>query len=269
MKDGGAVLSPHPKFDAAWYVETYRDEGAAQLPPLLHYIEVGSKKGFFPKPSLSPLRESTDRRREESSSIAQSLLDLETETLSELSASSDSIIYREPYRKFDYPSKSSDPLLGRSSRGEVSLRASEEHYTSFEAIPVTAVDHVAEDIQTMVHSSMGSPFFDLAFYVAAGGRGANRTEALVDYFARGEAINLCPSESFDPGFYRAVYDDVAQSGVSPLRHFLRFGQWEGRYPSRFALAADGELLVRQNYVKRSANAGLRRRQRHRRVFTFW
>ncbi|MGQ7793018.1 glycosyltransferase [Faunimonas sp. B44] len=35
---------------------------------------------------------------------------------------------------------------------------------------------------------------------------------------------------FDPAFYRHQYRDIAQSGMSPLLHFIRYGHKEGRSP---------------------------------------
>jgi hypothetical protein len=36
---------------------------------------------------------------------------------------------------------------------------------------------------------------------------------------------------FDTDWYVTEYPDVANSGVDPLEHYLRFGAWEGRDPS--------------------------------------
>jgi hypothetical protein len=36
---------------------------------------------------------------------------------------------------------------------------------------------------------------------------------------------------FDPEWYLATYPDLAGSGISPLRHFVRHGAMEGRNPS--------------------------------------
>lgn len=41
---------------------------------------------------------------------------------------------------------------------------------------------------------------------------------------------------FDPKFYLNQYPDVAATGVDPLQHYLDRGRWEGRAPSRMALA---------------------------------
>jgi hypothetical protein len=36
---------------------------------------------------------------------------------------------------------------------------------------------------------------------------------------------------FDTDWYVTEYPDVANSGVDPLEHYLRFGAWEGRDPN--------------------------------------
>lgn len=40
----------------------------------------------------------------------------------------------------------------------------------------------------------------------------------------------CRPYYFDPDWYRASYPDIIQSGVNPLRHYLRHGRREGRMP---------------------------------------
>ena len=41
------------------------------------------------------------------------------------------------------------------------------------------------------------------------------------------------SAMFDPDYYVARYDDVAETGLDPAEHYYRFGAQEGRNPSRF------------------------------------
>ncbi|MDQ6670567.1 MAG: glycosyltransferase [Chloroflexota bacterium] len=50
------------------------------------------------------------------------------------------------------------------------------------------------------------------------------------YTVIGEGLGWPPSEHFDPGFYRARYEDIAVSGESPLWHYTQSGKHEGRRP---------------------------------------
>jgi O-antigen biosynthesis protein len=46
-----------------------------------------------------------------------------------------------------------------------------------------------------------------------------------------DAQDLELKEHFDPKWYLETYADVAEAGVDPLRHFLEYGEAEGRNPS--------------------------------------
>jgi O-antigen biosynthesis protein len=46
-----------------------------------------------------------------------------------------------------------------------------------------------------------------------------------------DAEDLALKEYFDPKWYLETYADVADAGVDPLRHFLEYGEAEGRNPS--------------------------------------
>lgn len=48
---------------------------------------------------------------------------------------------------------------------------------------------------------------------------------------RREASRLLSSGLFDAKWYLAYYDDVAESGMNPVYHYLRHGADEGRFPS--------------------------------------
>ncbi|WP_416409236.1 hypothetical protein [Agrobacterium rosae] len=47
-----------------------------------------------------------------------------------------------------------------------------------------------------------------------------------------EMINII-KPYFDTEFYKETYQDVAKSGIDPLRHYILYGAREGRNPSRF------------------------------------
>lgn len=72
-----------------------------------------------------------------------------------------------------------------------------------------------------------SPLFVAEEYRArlAGLRG----DPAAHYFLHGEAANVPPSASFDPGYYRASNPDVATSSTNLLLHFQQHGQHEGRF----------------------------------------
>ncbi|MGM1054027.1 MAG: hypothetical protein ACQEXO_16820 [Pseudomonadota bacterium] len=58
-----------------------------------------------------------------------------------------------------------------------------------------------------------------------------RAHPLEHYFYHGGFEGRWPCARFDTAFYLATYDDVAEQGMNPLLHFLRFGQHEQRQPA--------------------------------------
>lgn len=68
---------------------------------------------------------------------------------------------------------------------------------------------------------------------------------------RQDRKRLRRSDLFDEDRYRSLYPDVADAGVDPITHYLRFGAAEGRRPSD---AFDGKLYLQQNPDVRRAGA---------------
>lgn len=82
-----------------------------------------------------------------------------------------------------------------------------------------------EDVELIATSE----YFDPEWYLGqVKGRVVTAKDAPRDYLSRGWRDGLTPSEDFDPDWYLSVNADVADSGVEPLTHFLRFGRAEGR-----------------------------------------
>lgn len=76
---------------------------------------------------------------------------------------------------------------------------------------------------------VGAMVFDAEWYALAY-KDVSADQALRHYLTFGEDEGRWPHAKFDPGFYRALYPDVRGRGTSPLIHFLRFGLREGRSP---------------------------------------
>lgn len=62
-----------------------------------------------------------------------------------------------------------------------------------------------------------------------------------DYRSRGTRMARSPCPFFSPAWYRAVYPDVALSGIEPLEHYCTHGWREGRDPS--ALFSTNALIA--------------------------
>lgn len=74
-----------------------------------------------------------------------------------------------------------------------------------------------------------APVFDANRYARVYGD-VSASDALRHYLTFGEAEGRWPHDKFDPSFYRSQYPDVATQGGSALLHFLQFGLKEGRSP---------------------------------------
>ena len=79
----------------------------------------------------------------------------------------------------------------------------------------------------------GSGLFDEAWYLAEYGDVAQAGMDPVKHYLRyGAAEGRNPSPEFDTLFYLKANPDVADAQMNPLVHFIRFGQGEGRTPTR-------------------------------------
>lgn len=77
----------------------------------------------------------------------------------------------------------------------------------------------------------GSHWFDRAFYLSAHADVAQSgLDPALHYLRYGAAEGRNPSERFDTAFYLAANPDVAAMNLNPLAHFIRHGEHEGRLP---------------------------------------
>ncbi len=97
----------------------------------------------------------------------------------------------------------------------------------------------AEDIELLLNHP---ELFDPAGYAERAGQAGPAPNLAAHYLAVGEAQGIPPSAGFDPRFYLATNPDVASGGSSPLRHYIRHGAEENRYPTRARLRADARLV---------------------------
>jgi hypothetical protein len=71
--------------------------------------------------------------------------------------------------------------------------------------------------------------FDIVWYLMAYPDVANSGMDPIEHFVRfGAYENRNPNEFFDVKFYVTRYKDVAKSSINPFIHYLKFGQDEGR-----------------------------------------
>ena len=114
-----------------------------------------------------------------------------------------------------------------------------------QTLPPRPQDMTKADIERVLSSGR----FDPRAYADHLGREVSDTDAVMHYVEHGEKEGLVPSTGFDPGFYGAMYGDVAGTGQNRLLHYLAYGRQEGRYATPAMLKKDAEALRRSRKVK--------------------
>lgn len=89
-----------------------------------------------------------------------------------------------------------------------------------------------------------SGLFDEAYYALTSEARKAGTDPLDHYLTVGEARFIAPSAKFDPEYYARRNPDVASSGFGLLKHYVLFGQSEGRQPLPPALRLSLPVLQR-------------------------
>ncbi|WP_430459476.1 rhamnan synthesis F family protein [Thalassolituus sp. LLYu03] len=95
--------------------------------------------------------------------------------------------------------------------------------------------HLAVDDPSLFADAISAGLFDPVWYQQQHKIYFSSAEdAFADYLRKSAFSNVAPSSAFDPVSYFHNNPDVYTAGMSPLRHFLRFGLAEGRsaYPLR-------------------------------------
>lgn len=92
---------------------------------------------------------------------------------------------------------------------------------------------IVSSLSTRKKLKLLEPYFDDGYYQLQSERAyRNKSHALRDYLSKGFRENKNPNWWLNNRFYLEVHPDVADSGISPLEHFVRFGFSEKRktYP---------------------------------------
>ncbi len=100
--------------------------------------------------------------------------------------------------------------------------------TSFwNRLPLTSAKRkLARDIRLLKSSS----YFDESWYRQHNPGESEAVSGVEHYLRHGAESGLDPGPLFSTTGYLEAHPDVAQAGMNPLVHFLRYGQYEGRLP---------------------------------------
>lgn len=96
----------------------------------------------------------------------------------------------------------------------------------------------------IIESGLFSPFYYLTNHPQAWKR---NVDPLNFYNKHGWKAGHNPGPHFNTRDYLSMYEDVAQMGVNPLLHYIRFGKKEGRFPMR----PKGKSQVNDSFSKGS------------------
>ncbi len=86
---------------------------------------------------------------------------------------------------------------------------------------------LAEDLRLLKSSA----YFDEPWYRQQYGEVLGPLSCTEHYLLHGKEMGFDPGPLFSTKGYLQAHADVAQAGMNPLVHFLRYGQYEGRFPT--------------------------------------
>ena len=99
------------------------------------------------------------------------------------------------------------------------------------------------NLRSIVALIVASDLFVDAHYARLAQVTGTRPTLAAHYLTMGEPALVTPSTAFDPRYYLETYLDVAETGGSPLLHYIQHGRAEHRYATREALRADARRVA--------------------------
>ncbi|MHB8872554.1 MAG: glycosyltransferase family 61 protein [Myxococcaceae bacterium] len=192
--------SPHPLFDASYYLTDNPDVAAAGVNPLTHYFASGALEGRDPNPLF------------------------------------DTSYYLEQYP--DVAAAGLNPLVHFAIRGAIEGRAPHPLFDTayYLGHNPELVASNTEPLGDFLHTGAfagrhPNPLFDTSYYLAKNPEvAATGVNPLVHYLEVGALGGRDPSPLFGSAYYLKKYPDVAAAGQNPLIHYLGIGAREGRKP---------------------------------------
>lgn len=216
-------LNPSGQFDTALYLELYSDVNPLHMSPLYHYAQYGQKEGrictreqlIYQTIKESPLFDAVyysqtyDIKDEDPVSH---YINIGARTC-DPSATFSTAIYLD--QNSDIVQSNINPLYHYIKYGQREGRISNE--------------------QALVYTTIkNSPLFDADYYRAYL---KGDEDPIQHYINKGYLVNN-PSPDFSTSLYLQEYPEVADSGINPLYHYIKYGRSEGR------ICTQNELVYR-------------------------
>lgn len=236
LQQGAALgLSPGPSFDGPWYLANNPDVAAADMNPLLHYLDSGRAEGrpicsvaapeLVARISASDLFDADWYRTTQAPDVAPDQAARHYLQEGAARGLSPGPLFDGPWylaHNADVAAAGRNPLLHYLNDGRAESRP----------ICPFADPELLAPIE-------GSDLFDAAWYRSTYIPDLPPNQAARHYLREGAARGMNPGPLFDGGWYLANNADVAEAGANPLLHYLRSGRAEGR-PIRLACTRDGQ-----------------------------
>lgn len=231
---GWQLRSPHPLFDAGFYLSQWAPGEVSGTTPLSHFLEVGAAAGVSPHPLFDALHY-LQQRPDVAAAGANPLLHY---LASPPGSAAD------PHRLFcdrDYLARNPDveglsalehfvrhgAIEGRSPHPLFDVGYYWRQRPDVRAAGVNPLRHFLESGST--EGIDPHPLFSCRYYQSQfHGRWDRRVNALEHYLRWGGQDLRNPHPEFDSRLYLAAYPDVAAAGLNPLLHYLLHGAEEGR-----------------------------------------
>jgi hypothetical protein len=235
LRDVGIIGSSR-LFDPAYYLQQYPDVVSSQLPPVLHFVEIGAAEGRRCHPLFDPAWYQSRIQPgalQDRNPIVHYLLHGAREGLDPHPLFSSA---HYSYALNGAPMIADNPLVDYLIAGALELRAPHPLFDPVHYLD-TYPDVRNAGVEPLTHfllfgaaeNRSPNPFFDCEFYkTQAPEIVATGINPLVHFLQQGWRNRLNPSPAFDTNAYLLEYPDVLQAKMNPLAHYLSHGQFEGR-----------------------------------------
>lgn len=228
---GKEAFSPHPLFDARFYIESspYGKDYFDKRNPLRHYLKVGSKERLDPHPLFSTafyLNSYKEARQSQLTALEHFLLWGHTGKHSPNEMFDCEYYLRQnPHLKFAM----ANPLLHYvrlDNRNSVKPHAlfDAKHYLSQLPMKEQALAS-AKPLEHFLHSNTSRecsthPLFDANYYLEqAPYLSESDLKFVIHYLRYGESALLCPNKMFHTAWYSARHPELKANGTGLLSHY--------------------------------------------------
>ena len=227
-------------FNASWYLEQNPDVAEAGVNPLTHYLTSGASEGRDPHPIFD-----TSWYVEQNPDVAEAGINPLKHYLASGAPEG-----RDPHPLFDtnwYLEQNPDvqrsninPLLHYLNLGALQGRSPNPLFESTwyldtysESLNKTGFDPLQHYLseEGRVIGSNPNRYFDRAWYLEKyNDVTQSGIEPLIHYINSGAFEKRDPGPLFQTAYYVEINKDVTAAGINPLKHFLHSGEVEGREP---------------------------------------